>query len=272
MDRAQHRGPHAPDRRSHRAFLPDARSRDDVSTGTGSIRSLSLRHGEARQLDSTLVVRTAALVADPARAAILQSLSDGRPRPAGELARRAGGLVLHCERSLGSPARWRAPRRRSARVGTATTGWATRSRWSASSRQLAALAPAPPASGRSPGLWRRAPFRRGRTCYNHLAGILGVSIMDALLRHEWLALEGRTFELTVAGEAGLVELGVDVATARRPGDTGARSIETRGQRWPGFGAPLQRLLPAPPGRPLRRPSARRSAPRARATRGVAGRP
>jgi hypothetical protein len=52
---------------------------------------------------------------------------------------------------------------------------------------------------------------------------LGVSITDALVRHEWLALEGRTFELTVAGEAGLVELGVDVAAARRTRATFARA-------------------------------------------------
>jgi DNA-binding transcriptional ArsR family regulator len=175
-----------------------------------------------RQLDSTLVVRTAALVADPARAAILQSLSDGRPRPAGELARRAGvsfsTASAHLARLLdgGLLGVEREGRHRYYRLGDPEQVVGLL-------ETLAALAPVPPASGPVARALEASPIRRGRTCYNHLAGILGVSITDALLRHEWLALEGRTFELTVAGEAGLAELGVDVAAARRTRATFARA-------------------------------------------------
>ena len=64
---------------------------------------------------------------------------------------------------------------------------------------------------------RDAPIRRARTCYDHLAGVAGVQALDGLLERGWL-VAGRAadhFELTAAGEAGLVAEGVDVAAARR---------------------------------------------------------
>ncbi|HEY8641536.1 MAG TPA: metalloregulator ArsR/SmtB family transcription factor [Candidatus Dormibacteraeota bacterium] len=59
-----------------------------------------------------------------------------------------------------------------------------------------------------------APIRRARTCYDHLAGVAGVQVLDELLARGWLAANGERFDLTPAGEAGLAELGIDVAEAR----------------------------------------------------------
>lgn len=62
-----------------------------------------------------------------------------------------------------------------------------------------------------------APIRRARTCYDHLAGVAGVHALDELLARGWLVTgpDGERFELTVAGEAALAELGVDLEGARR---------------------------------------------------------
>jgi hypothetical protein len=61
-----------------------------------------------------------------------------------------------------------------------------------------------------------APIRRARTCYDHLAGLAGVRMLDAFLGRGWLERRGeRDFELTPTGEAALEREGVDVRAARR---------------------------------------------------------
>jgi DNA-binding transcriptional ArsR family regulator len=54
-------------------------------------------------------------------------------------------------------------------------------------------------------------LREGRTCYDHLAGRLGVGITEALLAARALRLKNRTFETTRKGERMLWDLGVDPA-------------------------------------------------------------
>jgi DNA-binding PadR family transcriptional regulator len=59
---------------------------------------------------------------------------------------------------------------------------------------------------------------RGRTCYDHLAGRLGVAVLDALVGRGLVALR-RGVALTEAGQLWLADLGVDVddlARQRRP--------------------------------------------------------
>jgi len=53
-----------------------------------------------------------------------------------------------------------------------------------------------------------------RSCYDHLAGACGVRLHDALLDQGWLAPTRGGLDLTAPGEAGLGDLGVDVAAAR----------------------------------------------------------
>jgi len=60
-------------------------------------------------------------------------------------------------------------------------------------------------------------LRRARTCYDHMAGAVGVAIHDRFAALEWLALvpgSGDGYDLTPAGAARLTALGVDVAAAR----------------------------------------------------------
>jgi DNA-binding transcriptional ArsR family regulator len=61
-----------------------------------------------------------------------------------------------------------------------------------------------------------AHLRVARTCYDHVAGALGVSWHDRLRALEWLALDERagSYQLTARGASGLADLGVDVGAVR----------------------------------------------------------
>jgi hypothetical protein len=73
--------------------------------------------------------------------------------------------------------------------------------------------PAPPRSRRTTGA--RATFVQARTCYDHLAGRLGVEVTDAMTGAGLLRQDGG-FALTEAGLAWLTtRLGVDPAALRR---------------------------------------------------------
>ena len=82
-------------------------------------------------------------------------------------------------------------------------------------RALEALAAiAPPKAG-----WPRREgngIRAARTCYDHLAGTLGVLLLDGLQRNGILEVGDSEVELTSAGRKRLEQLGVDLAPTRRP--------------------------------------------------------
>ena len=57
-------------------------------------------------------------------------------------------------------------------------------------------------------------MRQARTCYDHLAGVAGMGLMDEMLRRGWLQVTNDAprpdYSLTQPGVDGLKELGVDV--------------------------------------------------------------
>jgi DNA-binding transcriptional ArsR family regulator len=56
-------------------------------------------------------------------------------------------------------------------------------------------------------------LRRARTCYDHLAGTLGVGLHDYMVLHRWLdplAHDGADYQLSTEGAAALAQLGLDV--------------------------------------------------------------
>jgi DNA-binding transcriptional ArsR family regulator len=59
-------------------------------------------------------------------------------------------------------------------------------------------------------------LRAARTCYDHVAGTLGVSLFDASVARGWLSRARRSdvCDLTPAGAAALEALGVDLAAAQ----------------------------------------------------------
>lgn len=79
--------------------------------------------------------------------------------------------------------------------------------------------PQPPRSAQADREVRRdSPIRRARTCYDHLAGVVAIELLDDLTRRGWLTRpsgDGRDFALTEAGASALVRRGVDVERAAR---------------------------------------------------------
>jgi hypothetical protein len=61
---------------------------------------------------------------------------------------------------------------------------------------------------------RDPALRHARVCYDHLAGDLGVLVLDAFRKRRWIALDEAGLTLSVAGRAFCRELGIDLAVAR----------------------------------------------------------
>ncbi|MFZ6778084.1 ArsR/SmtB family transcription factor [Undibacterium sp. Ji83W] len=159
-----------------------------------------------------IIPRIAALLADPARAAILWTLIDGTTRPAGELAFAAnvsaqsasahlarlveGGLLMSQAHGRHRYFRIASAEAASLIESMAVLGVATHTK---TSRQ-------PP----QPALVRAMPhqFLHARTCYDHLAGELAVQLLDAMLKAKWLEPEAKDFKLTALGREKLVAMGV----------------------------------------------------------------
>jgi DNA-binding transcriptional ArsR family regulator len=153
-------------------------------------------------VDPALAERVA-LVAEPARLAMLFLLMDDRARPASELAREAGVAMStassHLAKLLSAgfirvSAQGRHRYYRLARADVARAVEA-----------LAALAP-PGQAVES----RSSPLQRARTCYDHLAGQLGVQLTQALIERRWIGLRRSEYRTLRDGRRGLAELGIDV--------------------------------------------------------------
>ena len=125
------------------------------------------------------VARVAALMAEPARAKVLMALADGRSLPASLLASEAGvspqTVSAHLHKLLDG--------------GLVTVERSGRHRYyglagpavAAAVEALARLAkPQPIRSLRQST--RAAALREARTCYDHLAGRLGVALLEGLIR------------------------------------------------------------------------------------------
>jgi hypothetical protein len=66
---------------------------------------------------------------------------------------------------------------------------------------------------------RNSAFRQARTCYDHLAGVAGVMLLDTLLHRHWLFIEPTDsmrlhYQLTREGRTALQARGVDLKQAQ----------------------------------------------------------
>ena len=151
-------------------------------------------------LADAAVAPIAALFADPARVAMLLALSDGREVSAGELALLAG--VTRSTASL--------------HLTKLVEGGLVAARPEAvlALEALAVLAPqGTPRTHRQAKIGRAV--RTARTCYDHLAGRVGVGLTTALIDRGVLVPAGRQFEVTASGERLLGGFGIDLEAARR---------------------------------------------------------
>lgn len=157
------------------------------------------------------IATIAALVGDPTRARMLVTLMDGRARTAKELAYGAGVTPQTASSHLAKLLRARLlaveqqSRHRYFRLAAPSVAQALEA--------LMAVSPAQP-RGMAPESSLDA-LRLARTCYDHLAGRLGVSVTDAMVRRRLLRPMGRDYLLTASGDRVLGRLGVDVEKARR---------------------------------------------------------
>jgi DNA-binding transcriptional ArsR family regulator len=154
----------------------------------------------------------ASLVGDPSRAAMLQALMDGRALTAAELAAVAGVSAQTASGHLarlsetGLVAVARQGRHRYHRLATPEVAAMLESLM----RVAAAGKPAPPRVGP-----RDEALRRARTCYDHIAGRLGVALASAMTERGWIALDEDAGVITPEGLAALSDAGVAMEGTRR---------------------------------------------------------
>lgn len=168
----------------------------------------------------------AAAAGDAARAAMLHALLDGQALTAGELARIAGVAPQTASGHLA----------RLVEAGLVAVVRQGRSRYhrlasEAVARMLESilLVGAQPRPARAP--LRTGPadaaLRRARTCYDHLAGELGVAIAEAMAGRGHVDLTAEAGEVTEAGLAFLDGIGIDTAALLRQSRTRAGRVLCR---------------------------------------------
>ncbi len=146
----------------------------------------------------------AALIGEPARAAMLTALMDGRALPAGELAELAGvspqTASAHLSRLLEggllmveTHGRHRYHRLSSPQVAVALEA-------------LMVISPAPRPRSRA---HKDEALGFARTCYDHLAGWLGVEFARALELNGWVLKTGLEYRATDAGCLKFATFGLD---------------------------------------------------------------
>jgi len=163
-------------------------------------------------LEGPYIAEAAALIGDPARANMLASMMDGRAYTASELAHVAGVTPStasgHLAKLLqaGLLAVERQGRHRYYRLAGP--------RVAAALESLMALAVSTAPRHRPTGP-RDAAMRRARTCYDHLAGELGVALTWRLVEMGYLAAEEGRFRPTDEGQAALGRFGIDLGALGR---------------------------------------------------------
>ena len=157
------------------------------------------------------IARIAALVGEPARAAMLLALGDGRALPAGELAACAG---VSAATASGHLAALRDAGLLSAKQQGRHRYYRLASEQVAALLESLMLVAAQACETRTTS--RVDPMLQvGRTCYSHLAGRLGVSICDGLTARGALQIEEDLAHLTPQGLVLLGHLGLDAALLQR---------------------------------------------------------
>jgi DNA-binding transcriptional ArsR family regulator len=163
--------------------------------------------------ESHPIAAVAEVIGEPARAAMLVALADGRSLPAGELARIAGVSAQsasgHLSRLVGggllsvqSEGRHRYYRMASPEVGHAVEALGA-----------IATAPRPPRAPQPP---EARALHDARSCYDHLAGRVAVELASALELSGAIQPRGeRDYELGPEGPTRFAALGLDLSALER---------------------------------------------------------
>ncbi|MDN3022111.1 metalloregulator ArsR/SmtB family transcription factor [Streptomyces sp. S.PB5] len=172
--------------------------------------------GTARSPQAAELARLAGLLADETRASCLLALLDGRAWTASELARRAGVAASTLSEHLGKLvaggllAEERQGRHRYVRLADARVAQLVEELASHVTPQAVVR----PRSLREASAG--SAMARGRTCYDHLAGRLGIAVTDAMTARRLLS-QDTGFALTEAGLAWFDVTGIALERkGRRP--------------------------------------------------------
>jgi len=154
------------------------------------------------------IARIAALIGDPARANMLTALMSGKALTATELAGEAGVSLQTASSHL----------RKMGESKLLVQKRHGRHRYYALANEQVALV-----LGGLMGLAevaghtrtrtgpRDAALRKARSCYNHLAGDMGIQLFDALIAKNYLDRDAEALVLTAAGRAFVEGFGIDLA-------------------------------------------------------------
>jgi DNA-binding transcriptional ArsR family regulator len=180
-------------------------------------------------------------LASPARAAMVGHLLEGRALTASELARAAGVRPSTASEHLaqlvagGLLTVTNQGRNRYFSIANIETAEALES--------LACICPR--ITSRSlTGSREDEAQRLARICYDHVAGRLGVAILDGLLAASWLVADDSGLTVTAHGERGLRRLGVDLGSVRSQRRSFARACMDWTERRPHLAGALGASLAA----------------------------
>lgn len=158
------------------------------------------------------IAEVVSLLGETSRAAMLTGLMDGRFHTAGELADMASITPQTASFHLSK---------------LVQSGWITAERhgryryYQLANREVAQmletmLTLSPPPQVRSLRQSTEVQsLREARTCYDHLAGQLGVELTEAMIRSGYLLPESGEFSVTAEGEAFFTDLGLNLTLLRR---------------------------------------------------------
>ena len=158
------------------------------------------------------IAHIASLIGEPVRAKILWSLMDGRAYTARELAigvdTTPQNLSMHLSKLL-----------RAGLLSVERREGAEHRYYSFSRAEVAAVIEAManlvPAGQEVKKDADTVPIKFCRTCYDHLAGKVGVLIMEGLIRQKWMLYRDRELEVTQKGLQGFLAWGIDCAEVGR---------------------------------------------------------
>lgn len=162
--------------------------------------------------DEHKLALAARVIGDPTRAKMLWSLMGGEARPAGELALIAGVSNQTASNHL---AQLRSANLLSLHVRGRSRFYQLRD--ASVAKALEALMHlAHPKATRATGTAAHVAPRltHARTCYDHLAGAVAVSIAERMKEKSWLVPKKDDFVLTSSGERYLISFGLEVEVAK----------------------------------------------------------